>query len=587
MAFSPDTKSRAWFCTIQEANMKKAGLTEEEYKNPEKLADLFISLWENSGKKRSAAISVCVSSEGLYHAHMVCYGNTTTLKKVATVLFNAHVEPVVGKNQLKEYITKEGKYAEKGEQVLYTKNLELIDTNQGKRSDLDEIRSMLESGMKPHEIFAEDIRYRRFEKIIRSDFFSRRCQETPLEKEMTNYWHFGDSGTGKTHTYIDLCQKYGEDEVYVCNDYSNIGSSGGGFDNYQAEKALFMDEFKGDMRYALLLSILDHYSRAQIHCRYSNAYALWTEVHITSIFAPEQAYDLMVSETMRSDDKFVQLKRRINFVVYHYTIDCDGEKQYKTYTLPMAEYANRRYMIKQAQIIEKIEQLLPQIESETDYQEYGKKLGLLAEFMSELNDNSTNNKYKTELKARIPSFQGTIEMPQTSEQESPKDEPQTSEQESPKDEPQTSEQESPKDEPQTSEQDSQDGDKQVLELFGATEAVPLDSLEPPPEKQEFTEDDRPEVEALLNELDSQKADTVLTSTEAAPLDSLEPPPEKQEFTEDDRSEVEALLNELDSQKAETALTQSKPLGVLKSIFHRKKNKNQAKKNAELDSQKAD
>lgn len=67
--------------TFQIANMEKSGLTKEQYENPEYLADYLCELWENSGKGRKAGVAVCVSLQGLYHAHIAAYGNTTTLKK--------------------------------------------------------------------------------------------------------------------------------------------------------------------------------------------------------------------------------------------------------------------------------------------------------------------------------------------------------------------------------------------------------------------------------------------------------------------------------------------------------------------------
>ena len=154
MEFSKTTTARSWMVTVQIKNMIKSGLTEEQYKNPEILADCFIKLWENSGKGRKAGIAVCESKDGLYHAHMACYGNTTTLKRVSDVLFQSHVAPVLGtKRQLLQYLKKEGKYADKDEKVLYVKNLENVEDNQGKRNDLDDIEQLLEGGYTPEQIF--------------------------------------------------------------------------------------------------------------------------------------------------------------------------------------------------------------------------------------------------------------------------------------------------------------------------------------------------------------------------------------------------------------------------------------------------
>lgn len=217
MSFSPSSKNRCWLVTIHVTNMEKAGLTKEEYENPEKVADVFISAWESSGKNREAGIAVCISKDGCYHAHMACYGNTTTLKNVSKILFDSHVEPQLGgKDQLKSYLLKEGKYEEKGEQVLYTQGLDCIQDNQGNRSDLDEIQELLEEGATPQLIFERCFRYRKYEKMIRSAFLDKRIRETPLEKKMWNEYHWGKSGSGKTYTYIRLCEKYTADEVYLC-----------------------------------------------------------------------------------------------------------------------------------------------------------------------------------------------------------------------------------------------------------------------------------------------------------------------------------------------------------------------------------
>ena len=74
MGFSPTIKSRAFIATIQIENMKKSGLSEEEYMNPEILAQSFTGIWNESGNNRTSAIAVCESKEGLYHAHMAIYG---------------------------------------------------------------------------------------------------------------------------------------------------------------------------------------------------------------------------------------------------------------------------------------------------------------------------------------------------------------------------------------------------------------------------------------------------------------------------------------------------------------------------------
>ena len=346
--FSSETKSRGWIVTIQEENMKKAGLSEEEYKNPQELAFTFINKWVTSGKGREAGIAVCLSESGCYHAHMACYGNTTTLHNVAKILYDSHTEPQVGrKEQLKAYILKEGKYEEKNEKILYSEGLDCIQDNQGHRSDIDEISDMLESGLTPSQIFEENFRYRKYEKMIQGAFLDKRIKDTPIVKEMHNEFHFGKSGTGKTHVYIEKCRELSPDEVYLCSDYSS-----GGFDFYKDNpaKILILDEFRGQLSYDQFLGILDVYSRRQQHCRYGNTYALWTQVLVCTVLSPEEVYHNMVDNNKNSDT-FEQMMRRLDVIVYHYKY----KGEYKTYEVLASEYPGKDRMIEQAMSLQKFQ----------------------------------------------------------------------------------------------------------------------------------------------------------------------------------------------------------------------------------------
>ncbi len=360
MGFSPLTVSRRWVGTIHKKNMEDAGLTKEQYENPEYLAEFFISLWEKSGKGRKAGIAVCESENGCYHCHIACYGNSTTLKHVSDKLFQSHIEPqLAGKKELTNYLLKEGKYAEKGEKVLYYKGLDAIEDKQGSRNDLEEIERLLDEGYTPEQIFDESFRYRKYEKMIKSHYLHKRIKETPLMKDMWNEYHFGCSGSGKTYSYIRMCEKYSPDDVYMCNDYANSGSSGGGFDFYSNNpaKTIVLDEFRGNIPFASLLSMLDVYSRNQQHARYQNVYNLWTSVIICSIYPPEEVYKFMVDDTQRNTDSIRQLLRRFNIIVYHWK-DKDGH--YRSYTLPAEKYKGA----------EDIKQKAQEFERTTSYEEY-------------------------------------------------------------------------------------------------------------------------------------------------------------------------------------------------------------------------
>ncbi len=358
--FAKNTKGRAWVGTFQIANMEKAGMTKEEYECPEKLADFLIDTWANSGKDRVAGVAVCISESGLYHAHVALYGNLTTLGNVAKIMFDMHTEPQLGgKKDLTAYLLKESPYDEKGEQVLYSKALENIQDVKGKRNDIEAIQELLEQGKTPSQIM-ENFAYRKYEKMIRSAYIDRKMKNTPIIREKKCTWIVGKSGTGKTYTYNDLCNEYGVENVYFLNDFEN-----GGMDFYidnGAPPILFIDEFKGQIKFSQLLIMLDKYSRAQVHCRYSNCYCLWEQVYITSVYPPEVMFLMMVSPNKRNFDTFQQLLRRIDTIRFCYTED--GE--YKRFDLSSSEYVNYNDLIKKSGCFEEIDEDLDKLYDEVN-----------------------------------------------------------------------------------------------------------------------------------------------------------------------------------------------------------------------------
>ena len=171
--------------------------------------------------------------------------------------------------------------------------------------------------------------------IIRKAFFAKRLKDTPPLREIRVIWHIGASGSGKSFTYSGLCKEHGEEEIFFASDYSNNCTAL--FDGYEGQRILFLDEIKTDsFKYGLLLQIFQGY-KAQIHSRYNNVYSLWTEIHATSIFTPDELYDSMVALSSRSIDSKTQLLRRITDYVYHYkngdALNNTSEKYYASFFL--------------------------------------------------------------------------------------------------------------------------------------------------------------------------------------------------------------------------------------------------------------
>ena len=348
MGFDPNMKGRSFIAVIHVKNLENMGLTEEQIFDHEFVAEFVTEKWDESAREnmRTCAVAVCMSEQGTYHLHMALYTkNPTTLRNVSSILGNSHVEPQLGgKKALADYMTKTGKYEEKGEKVLYTIGIDNVEDVQGKRSDLEMIDELLDRGWTPQQIFDQNIKFYRFEKIVRSAFADRKIKSMPRRRPVYTEYHFGDSRSGKTFCYNELCDKIGEDEIYLFTDFDN--QSSGGMDKYLdagAPRAVFMDEFKGKgVSYQKLLVMMNEYPKKQTHARFENTYNLWDIFVITTIFAPEELYLIMVGETERRVDTYEQLRRRLKKIVYHFKNE-NGE--YMTYTMKGNEYVDREDII--------------------------------------------------------------------------------------------------------------------------------------------------------------------------------------------------------------------------------------------------
>lgn len=321
-----DSTSKSWFCVFN--NPEQHGF---ENMKPSEMLESLRDTWIEESPTRTCGLAYCISSEGLHHVHAVFEDTKTMRFSTVKKCFPAmHIESTKGtKKDAENYINKADKFAEKDEVVLETLWHGEIKGHQGKRNDLAAIGEYIEQGLSLEEIHDISFSYRRYTPMIRQAIFDKRRKEMPPKKEVSVYWHVGPSGSGKSHTQLELMDKYGRSEVYLMTDYK-----GGGFDTYSGEKVLFMDEFRGQLPFNELLMILDIYPN-QIHARYSNSYALWTEVHITSILPPEKLYEVMV-ESSKHDEPLEQLLRRMTFIVYHEIV---GD-QHLIYEMNIRDYMN-------------------------------------------------------------------------------------------------------------------------------------------------------------------------------------------------------------------------------------------------------
>lgn len=268
-------------------------------------------------KKRWSAVQ-----RAFPHVHIETEVRGTPQQVVAYIKKESHKE--------KSHTKVEDSYEQWGElpAVLPTAN---------KNEILLQIESLIAEDLKPEEIMSRSILFRQHESIIRKSFFARRYAGTPPKRDVKVYWHVGVSGSGKSYTYVKLCEQYGTDEVFITSDFTNKCSAL--MDGYQAEKILFIDELKqtqdgnGGIPYSMLLQMLQGY-KVQLHARFSNVFSLYEEVHITSIFTPDEIYGSMVEQQNQKVDSLYQLMRRITKIIYHYK----DEQGFHTFEMPPDEF---------------------------------------------------------------------------------------------------------------------------------------------------------------------------------------------------------------------------------------------------------
>ncbi len=317
---SKDSRARSWFivCPNIEAN-GVCGLNAEKIAtmSEEALCQYVVDKW--STDKRSAACLYCISEAGMKHLHIVlCSTSAFTFSTVKKFLGEkAHIEETMGKKQqVEDYINKRGAFAEKGERIIAKAQQGELVGRQGNRSDLEVIRKAIDEGMTWKEVRRLNDKYfdNKMTTLIKNMYFDKRDRETPFKRDVRVHWLYGRSGSGKTGIMYELIEKYGEGNIYLVSDYQNP------FDGYSGEPIIILDEFRGQLPYAVLLGMLEGYKK-EIHCRYANVLGLWTDVYITTIKTPEEAYAKMIDKEEEKTDPISQLLGRITDVNYCYRVN--------------------------------------------------------------------------------------------------------------------------------------------------------------------------------------------------------------------------------------------------------------------------
>ena len=219
--------ARSWFCVLNSPQ----SLFDKEM-NPEQIVDGLIDRWMNQNPRNTCAVNYEIGDTGNHHCHMVlCNENKIRFSTIQNTFPGIHIEPTKGsKADVESYIKKLGKFEEKAHTIVVPAKFSGVilgaDNNKNINQIYDDITVMLNAGMSPEQIMSTGLKYRKQETLIRKAYMAKRHQETPLKRQVDVYYHVGESGDGKSYTYVKLCDEYGKENVYLMTDYKNTGTGG-------------------------------------------------------------------------------------------------------------------------------------------------------------------------------------------------------------------------------------------------------------------------------------------------------------------------------------------------------------------------
>lgn len=290
------------------------------------------------------------------HVHIFfCFSNPRIGNKIKQIFPTAHIDYCNGSNQsCRDYVFKIGKWENSDKEETRISGTQWEngtlpeEKGRGERTDLEMIKDLIDNGMKPTQIFEINPNFYRWDRYVVKMFYDKRCKETPIERDVNVVVHLGVSGSGKTY----VLHNFDENELFIGTDYTAAL-----FDKYMGEDTLFLDEFRGQIPYNQLLTVINGY-KVPVHARYDDVVSLWNNVHLTSVIPMEEWYS---NDNIR--DTYVQLKRRVSKVTYHF-MTCGGvyipdkleflrthdksEIEYHTYTVDSARYDGYEALEKEA-----------------------------------------------------------------------------------------------------------------------------------------------------------------------------------------------------------------------------------------------
>lgn len=353
-SFRKDDRARCWFLTVNNPEKEDDCIG----KSPSEVVDTMMARWmkepkfiKSKGDDKAAINRGCgccyeIGEEGTPHIHIVlCSTSGVRFSKIKELYPRADIEKGRASTAaIRAYLEKTGKHKEKGTtQVIparYEGYFNNADFAQKVYKSLDKL---LDEGYSPKEIVELSTEYGSQNAALLATYGARREKEIADKREVSVFWHLGESGSGKSYTYWREIERSGSENVFLIK-----GDKRHPFDDYNYERILYIDELRAtDFSWNYLLDLLDIYP-LRLACRYYNKRAAWETVHITSIIPPDVLYfnvkkdaaeAVQEEQKKKQIDSFQQLRRRITGIIYHY-IDPfkDGNERYQWFSIPSEAY---------------------------------------------------------------------------------------------------------------------------------------------------------------------------------------------------------------------------------------------------------
>lgn len=248
-----DKRSRAWVVTIN-------NYTDEQYEDVKE----YISKTEYGivGKEIG-------EQNGTPHLQIYFrLKNATTFKALKKRFPTAHIAAAKGNDeQNNKYCSKESEYYEHG-----------TISQQGKRTDLDEIRDIIKTTGRMSDVV-----------MVATSYQSVKMAEQILKyhepkRDFKPYvrWYWGAIGTGKTKNAIEI---FGDEPYYTTMETAKW------WDGYDAHKCLLIDDMRKNFTtFNNLLRILDRYAFS-IETKGGTRQLLANHIIITSCYPPTEMFD--------------------------------------------------------------------------------------------------------------------------------------------------------------------------------------------------------------------------------------------------------------------------------------------------------